>query len=118
MSLDWTAGLESVLAWQGVDWLVFGALGFFWVGLLGLVWRRSFVGMLVGLGFAWTSVAGLALAVGLLQPDAESAARAGGLALCAAIVGCLQVGVGVALVFARVGRRGSIDADDARLLEG
>ncbi len=99
-------------------WLVFGALALFWVGVLGLVWRRNFVGMLVGLGFAWTSVAGLALAVGLLQADAVQAARAGGLALCAAIVGCLQVGVGTALVFARVSRRGTIDAEEARLLEG
>ena len=65
-----------------------------------------------------TSVAGIALAFALLQPDAARATRAGGLALCAAIVGCLQVGVGVALVFARVGRRGTIDAEDARLLEG
>jgi NADH:ubiquinone oxidoreductase subunit K len=103
---------------HAIAWLVFGALAFFWVGILGMVWRRNFVGMLVGLGFAWTSVAGLALAVGLLQADADQAARAGGLALCAAIVGCLQVGIGVALVFARVNRRGSIDAEEARLLEG
>lgn len=105
-------------AWHDTVWLVFGALALFWIGLLGLVWRRSFVGMLIGLGFAWTSVAGLALAVGLLQADASQAARAGGLALCASIVGCLQVGIGVSLVFARVSRRGSIDAEEARLLEG
>jgi NADH:ubiquinone oxidoreductase subunit K len=104
--------------WHELVWLVFGALALFWVGVLGLVWRRNFVGMLIGLGFAWTSVAGLALAVGLLQADASAGARAGGLALCAAIVGCLQVGIGVALVFARVSRRGSIDAEEARLLEG
>jgi NADH:ubiquinone oxidoreductase subunit K len=103
---------------QGIVWVVFGALALFWVGLLGIVWRRSFVGMLVGLGLAWTAVAGLALAVGLLQVDAASAAPAGGLALCAAIVGSLQVGVGLALVHARVSRRGSIDAEEARLLEG
>ena len=118
MTPAWRALLENVLALRGVDWLVFGALGLFWVGLLGLVWRRSFVGMLVGLGFAWTSAAGVALAFALLQQDAARAAQAGGLALCAAIVGCLQLGVGVALVFARVGRRGTIDAEDARLLEG
>ena len=118
MSRALEAVLGDLLARTGAPWLVIGALGFFWIGLLGLVWRRSFVGMLVGLGFAWTSVAGLALAVALLQPEAEGGARAGGLALCAAIVGCLQLGVGVALVFARVGRRGSIDADEARLLEG
>lgn len=118
MTLALNRWLADVGAWSGVDWIVFGALALFWVGLLGLVWRRSFVGMLVGLGFAWTSVAGLALAVGLLQPDGVRAAQASGLALCAAIVGCLQTGVGVALVFARVSRRGSIDAEDARLLEG
>ncbi len=118
MSAAWRALVEGGIAWSGVDWLVFGALGLFWVGLLGLVWRRSFVGMLVGLGFAWTSVAGIALAFALLQPDVDRAAQAGGLALCAAIVGCLQLGVGVALVFARVGRRGTIDAEEARLLEG
>ena len=109
---------------QGIVWLVFGAFALFWVGLLGIVWRRNFVGMLVGLGFAWTSVAGLALATGLLQAeqagqvDSLRAAPAGGLALCAAIVGSLQVGVGLALVQARVSRRGSIDAEEARLLEG
>ena len=103
---------------QGVVWLVFGAFALFFVGLLGIVWRRNFVGMLVGLGFAWTSVAGLALAVGLLQADTLRAAPAGGLALCAAIVGSLQVSVGLALVHARVSRRGSIDAEEARLLEG
>ena len=99
-------------------WLFLGSFALFWVGLLGLVWRRNFVGMLIGLGFAWTSVAGLALAVGLLQADALLASRAGGLALCAAIAGCLQVTVGIALVHARVSRRGSIDVEEARLLEG
>ena len=103
---------------QGIVWIVFGALALFWIGLLGIVWRRSFVGMLVGLGFAWTSVAGLALAIGLLQADPMRGAPAGGLALCAVIVGSLQVGVGLALVHARVSRRGSIDAEEARLLEG
>ena len=98
--------------------LVFGALALFWIGLLGLVWRRSLVGMLVALGLCWASVAVLALAAGLGQAGVEGAVRAGGLALCAAIVGCLQVAVGLALVVARVSRRGSIDADEARLLEG
>lgn len=101
-----------------LQWLVLGALGLFWIGLLGLVLRRSLVGMLVGLGFAWASVAAIAIAFGLLAEDADRAAAAGGLAVCASIVGCLQVVVGLALVFARVGRRGSIDAEDARLLEG
>lgn len=100
------------------QWLVFGGLALFWIGLLGLVLRRSLVGMLVGLGLAWASVAALAIAFGLLSGEAGQAVKAGGLALCVAIVGCLQVVVGLALVFARVARKGSIDAEDARLLEG
>lgn len=98
-------------------WLVPGAIALFWIGVCGLVLRRSFVAMLVGLGFAWASVALAAIGFGLLSGDAERAA-AGALALCAGIVGCLQVAVGLALVFARVTRRGSIDAEEARLLEG
>lgn len=101
-----------------MQWLVFAALALFWIGLLGLVLRRSLVGMLVGLGLAWTSVAAIAIAFGLLSGDGERAVEAGGLALCASIVGCLQVVVGLALVFARVSRKGSIDAEEARLLEG
>ncbi|MBY0400165.1 NADH-quinone oxidoreductase subunit K [Myxococcota bacterium] len=106
---------------SGIDdlqWLVFGALALFWVGLLGLVLRRSLVGMLVGLGFAWFSVSAVVIAFGLLSGSGERAVAAGGFALCTAIVGCLQVVVGLALVFARVGRKGSIDAEEARLLEG
>lgn len=103
---------------DGSAWLVLGSMALFWIGLLGLFWRRSLVGMLVGLGFAWASVAGLAIAAGLLQADAEQAVGAGGLALCAAIVGCLQVAVGLSLVVARVSRRGTIDVEEARLLEG
>lgn len=100
------------------QWLVFGALALFWIGLLGLVLRRSLVGMLVGLGLAWASVAVIAIAFGLLSGEPGQAVKAGGLALCASIIGCLQVVVGLALVFARVARKGSIDAEDARLLEG
>jgi NADH:ubiquinone oxidoreductase subunit K len=100
------------------DGLLFTALALFWIGLLGLVLRRSLIGMLVGLGFAWTAVAAIAIAFGLASGDGADAVRAGGLALCVAIVGCLQVAVGLALVVARVSRRGSIDAEEARLLEG
>lgn len=101
-----------------IGWLVPGALALFWIGLCGLVLRRSFVAMLIGLGFAWASVALAAIGFGLLSGDAGRAASAGALALCAGVVGCLQVAVGLALVFARVTRRGSIDAEEARLLEG
>lgn len=105
-------------ALDGPGWLVVGSMALFWIGLLGLFWRRNLVGMLVGLGLAWASVAGLAMAAGLLQADAEQAVGAGGLVLCAALVGCLQVAIGLTLVFARVSRRGSIDVEEARLLEG
>jgi len=99
-------------------WLVLGSFALVWVALVGLFLRRSLVGMLVGLGFAWASAAGLAIAAALLGADPPSVAAAGGLALCAAIVGFLEVAVGLALVFARVGRRGGVDAEEARLLEG
>lgn len=98
--------------------IVLAAFAVFWIGLLGLVLRRSLVGMLFGLGLAWASVAVIAIAFGLLSGREDRAVAAGGLALCAAIVGCLQVVVGLAIVFARVGRKGSIDAEEARLLEG
>ena len=103
---------------DAVQWLFFGGLALLWLGLLGLVLRRSLVGMLVGLGFAWAAVSALVIAFALSEAEAVLAVRAGGLALVAAMVGCLQVAVGIALVVARVRRRGSIDAEEARLLEG
>ncbi|MEZ4332488.1 MAG: NADH-quinone oxidoreductase subunit K [Myxococcota bacterium] len=103
---------------DAVEWLFFGGMALLWIALLGLVLRRSLVGMLVGLGLAWASVSLLAIAFALFEAEPVLAVRAGGLALVAAIVGCLQVAVGIALVVARVGRRGSIDAEEARLLEG
>lgn len=105
-------------AFGDLQGLALAAIALFWVGLLGLVLRRSLVGMLVGLGFAWASVAMLAIAFGLLSGREDRAVEAGGLALCVAIVGCLQVVVGLGIVFARVARKGSIDAEEARLLEG
>ena len=36
--------------------LVMGGLGLFWVAMLGLLWRRSLIGMLVGVLFGWLSV--------------------------------------------------------------
>lgn len=99
-------------------WLFAAALALFAIGLLGLVVRRSFVGMLVGLGFAWGAVGLLALVFALRGATAEGVGRAGGLALCIAVVGVLQIAVGLALVVARVARRGSLDAEEARLLEG
>lgn len=99
-------------------WLFFAGLALFWVGLLGLFVRRSLVGMLIGLGFAWSAIVLTAIAFALATRDPDPAAVGGAIALSAAIVGCLEVAVGLALVTARVRRRGSIDAEEARLLEG
>lgn len=108
----------TLAALDAPAWLVLASLALAWIGLLGLVLRRSLVGLLVGLAFAWTSVAGLAIAAAVSNADASSAVSAGGLALSAAIVGCLEIAVGLALVVARVSRRGTIDVEEARLLEG
>jgi len=98
--------------------LVLGAIGLFWVGMLGLLWRRSLVGMLVGLLFAWSSVALAGAGQMLLQSDSRATALGGVLVLCVAVLGGMQVAVGLGLVVARVRRRGSPDADEAGLLEG
>ncbi len=120
-------------------WLVVGAIALFWVAMLGLLWRRSLVGMLIGLVFGWTSVAlaslgftglqaaaGVAIgavttaevAVGSAGAVAEARALGSVLAICVVLLGGLQVAVGLALVVARIERRGTLDADDAGLLEG
>jgi NADH:ubiquinone oxidoreductase subunit K len=108
----------SFVALDGPAWLMLGSLALAWIGLLGLVLRRSLVGLIVGLAFAWASVAGLAIAAAVSSADESAAVSAGGLALSAAIVGCLEIAVGLALVVARVSRRGTIDVEEARLLEG
>lgn len=99
-------------------WLFAAALALLAIGLAGLVVRRSFVGMLVGLGLAWVSVGALALVFALFAGGEAQAAVGGGLALCTALVCVLQIAVGLALVVARIARRGSLDTEDARLLEG
>lgn len=120
-------------------WLVVGGIALFWVAMLGLLWRRSLVGMLVGLVFGWTSVAlatlgfvGLqaaagvpsgavatgAVAVGSAGAVVEARALGSVLAICVVLLGGLQVAVGLAVVVARIERRGTLDADDAGLLEG
>jgi NADH:ubiquinone oxidoreductase subunit K len=38
--------------------------------------------------------------------------------VCAVVLGGLQVAVGLGIVVARIKRRGTLDADDAGLLEG
>ncbi|MBW1883844.1 MAG: NADH-quinone oxidoreductase subunit K [Deltaproteobacteria bacterium] len=98
--------------------LVVGALMLFWVGMLGLLWRRSLVGMLVGLLFAWISVALAGIGFSALRGTTDARALGGVLVLCSAVLGGLQIAVGLGIVIARIKRRGTLDADDAGLLEG
>ena len=94
------------------------ALILFWIGMLGLLLRRSLVGMLVGLLFAWISVSVGAIAFSLLQGNSEKASEGSVLVLCVAFASCLQIAVGLSVIVARIERRGTLDADDAGLLEG
>lgn len=98
--------------------LMSGAAVLFWIGMLGLLWRRSLVGMLVGLLFAWISVAMAAIGFVVLQGDPENAAAGGAFVLCVLVLCCLQTATGLSIVVARIRRRGTLDADDAGLLEG
>ncbi len=109
--------------------LSIGAIALFWIGMLGLLWRRSLVGMLIGLAFAWISVgigaigfvvlrAGTGLRSVETLESAVPSAAGGALVVCIGAIGCLQVATGLALVAARIRRRGTLDADDAALLEG
>lgn len=101
-----------------VGLLVVAAVVLFWIGMLGLLWRRSLIGMLVGLLFAWISVAMVAIGFVVLQGDPESAAMGGAFVLCLLVLCCLQTATGLSIVVARIRRRGTLDADDAGLLEG
>jgi len=98
--------------------LVIGGATLFWIGMVGLLWRRSLVGMLVGLLFAWLSVAMVVIGFGLSSGTPGEAAMSGALVLCVATICCLQIAVGLGVVVARIRRRGTLDADDAGLLEG
>ncbi len=98
--------------------LVVGALMLFWVGMLGLLWRRSLIGMLVGLLFAWISVALAGIGFSALRGTSDARALGAALVLCSAVLGGLQIAVGLGIVIARIKRRGTLDADDAALLEG
>ena len=98
--------------------LVMGGLALFWVAMLGLLWRRSLIGMLVGVLFGWLSV--LVVGVGWLSTRSTEATpgEGGALLVVFILVGLLQVALGLALVVARVVRRGTLDVQDAGLLEG
>jgi NADH:ubiquinone oxidoreductase subunit K len=98
--------------------LVIAAAVLFWIGMLGLLWRRSLVGMLVGLLFAWVSVAMAAIGFAFLQGDPAKGAAGGALVLCVSVVCCLQIATGLSIVVARIRRHGTLDAEDAGLLEG
>ena len=95
-----------------------GGLGLLWVGLLGLLWRRSLIGMLVGLLFGWLSLVVTLAGFILSWGGGVSATVGSSLVLCVGFVCALQVALGLTLVVARVARRGSIDAQDAGMLEG
>lgn len=98
--------------------LLLAGLGFFWLGMLGLLWRRSLVGMLLGLLFGWVSVALIVLA--WIEPTMDEGVglRGAMIAFCVAIVASVQIVLGIAIVVTRVSRSGSLDAEDAGLLEG
>ena len=98
--------------------LIVSALALFWVAMLGLLWRRSLIGMLVGVLFGWLSVVLSATAMDTLRPGTEDELGAGSIIFCAALIGALQVALGLSIVVARIARRGSLDAQDAGLLEG
>lgn len=93
-------------------------LAFAWIGMLGLLWRRSLIGMLVGVLFGWIAVVLIALGRGAPQTDAAGRADGATLVLCLVLVGGLQVVLGLSIVVARIARRGSLDAEEAGLLEG
>lgn len=107
-----------ILESSAVGLVVIGGVVLFWIGMLGLLWRRSLVGMLLGLLFAWISVAMGAIGFAALQGPPEDAAGGGALVLCIAVIFCLQTVTGLSIVTARIRRRGTLDADDAGLLEG
>lgn len=98
--------------------LVIGAAALFWVGMLGLLWRRSLVGMLVGVLFGWLSVAVAGLASIGFRPQPEASAPGAVFVLCVALVGALQIALGLAIIVSRIARHGTLDAQDAGLLEG
>jgi len=98
--------------------LMTAAAVLFWIGMLGLLWRRSLVGMLVGILFAWVSVAIVAIGFSISTAAPGGPALGGVLVLCVVAIASMQLAIGLGIVVARIRRRGSLDADDAGLLEG
>ncbi len=104
--------------------LVMAAAALFWIAMLGLLWRRSLVGMLIGILIGWISVGMVAIGFGLLHQTGIGAevdrgtVMGGALVFCVSVVGCLQIAIGLGVVVSRIRSRGTLDADDAGLLEG
>jgi len=98
--------------------LICGGLALFWVAMLGLLWRRSLVGMLVGVLFGWLSVVVAAVGFAFARGNTEESQISAVFVLLAALISGLQVALGLSIVIARVSRRGTLDAQDAGLLEG
>ena len=98
--------------------LVMGGLALFWIAMLGMLWRRSLIGMLVGVLFGWLSA--VVVGVGWLAARSNEANSGEGavLLIVFALVGLLQIALGLAIVVARVVSRGTLDVQDAGLLEG
>ena len=73
--------------------LVMAGLALFWVAMLGFLWRRSLVGMLVGVLFGWLSVVVAAVGFALARSDAGESQVGAVLILLAALVsGGIQPG--------------------------
>ena len=98
--------------------LVLGGLALFWVAMLGLLWRRSLIGMLMGVLFGWLSVVVVGIGWLVARSTEVAPGEGGALLVVFILVGLLQVALGVAIVVARVVRRGTLDVQDAGLLEG
>lgn len=103
---------------SSTELLLAAAGGLFWIGMLGLLWRRSLVGMLIGLMLAWVSVAVAVIGFILIQGGPEDSVAGGALVLCVAVICSLETSIGLCVVVARIRRRGTLDADEAGLLEG
>lgn len=97
---------------------VVGGLLLAWISMLGLLWRRSLVGMLVGVLVGWAAAVVVTLGFVLRAPTAVARSEGSLLVVAFALVGGAQLALGLGLVLARVVRRGSLDAQDAELLEG
>lgn len=100
------------------QWLFLAGLALFWIGQLGLLWRRSLIGMLSGVLFGWLSVVLVVAGIVRSAPDEAFFAQGALIIFCAVLVGALQVILGLSIVVARISRSGSLDAEDAGLLEG